>query len=73
MSEYKKQRMDILKELYAAKEASPRNGRVNMYELKKVVGDCDVAIFYLADKGWIKADGNQYQITAAGMDAVEAA
>jgi len=73
MNARKKQRLDILKELYIALDTKPRLAWVSMYELKKVVGDCDVAIFYLADKGWIKADGNQYQITAAGMDAVEAA
>ena len=69
-----KQRMDILKELYAALEskAAPRLAWVTLHELKQSVGDCDVAIFYLIDKGWIKADGNRYQITASGMDVVEA-
>jgi len=74
MHEYKKQRLDILKQLYAALQgaASPRFAWVKMHALKDVVGDCDVAIFYLTDKGWIRADGNQFQITASGMDVVEA-
>jgi len=46
MDARKKQRLDILKELYIALDTKPRLAWVSMYELKKVVGDCDVAIFY---------------------------
>ena len=69
--EYKKQRLDILKELYAAREKAPRQGWITMYELKKLSGECLFAIEYLTEREHIKADGNQYRITASGMDVVE--
>lgn len=73
MHPHKKQRLDILQLLYAKREAKPKTGWVNLSDLKQAAGDCDFALVYLAERGYIAENGFQYRITASGIDVVEAA
>lgn len=73
MGDYQKQRLAILKILYAAREKQPNRGWVYLNELNRAVGEGEFALGYLIERALIKVDGYQYRITAHGMDQVEAA
>ena len=71
MSAHKKQRLEILQLLYAQREAKPKQGWVNLSDLKKAVGDCDFALVYLIERGYVAENGYQYRVTACGIDVSE--
>ena len=71
MHENTEKRMILLKALYEAREASPKNGWVFMKDLRAIVESPEFALEVLAELGHIEDGGVKYRITAKGVLAAE--
>lgn len=65
-------RLAVLRTLYAAREAAPKDGWLSDYDLKQAHGPADFALAVLEELGQLKRDGYRYRITGAGVLACEA-
>lgn len=66
-----KQRLELLKHLYQARQADPRHGWVKVFELRNALGEVDFALEVLREIGHIQGDDARYRITGQGVLAHE--